>query len=293
MEASIRCLQGLSCVLCSEPHDSRQLQLILSFYSSCKYYPKSRSLISILSSFQALQQQLHMSLNRYVSSLQLFQPCFQPISLFPSSAPIETLYFSQLISPTFRLSNRKITSLNWSLSSIQVLQTFGLSDYLSPPFRCSNWNYMSIHSSFSFIPSGDPYTKIFILTSKYTWHTCSRCYVSVLHLITIITSICLNCGNKACILESKKSMSNVCSQELTAWSNVGIFYKSLASQLLLKGPKNFELRHPRCVNQITNMVYVQSKHSYFYYYLTVVHLAVNNYVFRPLRVYRPSSGYFR
>jgi len=28
---------------------------------------------------------------------------------------------------------------------------------------------------------------------------------------------------------------------------------------------NFEVRHPRCVNQITNMADVQSKHNYIYY----------------------------
>jgi len=46
MEASIRCLQGLSCVLCSEPRESCQLQHILNFYYRCNYYPKSRFLDS-------------------------------------------------------------------------------------------------------------------------------------------------------------------------------------------------------------------------------------------------------
>ena len=49
---------------------------------------------------------------------------FQPIFLFNSSTPIETLYFSQLISLPFRGSNRNFTSLNSSLSSIQVLQIY-------------------------------------------------------------------------------------------------------------------------------------------------------------------------
>jgi hypothetical protein len=133
VEASIRCLQGLSCVLCSEPHESCQLQLLLNFTTP----------VNITLSLGLSTQLYHLS-GATTEIAYVFQPlclfpsvapteslCFQPISLFLSSAPIETLYFSQLTSLHFRRSNRNFTSLNSSLSSLQVFQ---LKLYVCPFF---------------------------------------------------------------------------------------------------------------------------------------------------------------
>ena len=177
MEASVRCLQGLGCVCCAKSHESCQLQLIPNFYYPCKYYPKSRSLNSTLSSFQALQPQSLTSLNCSVSSFQVLQTTVYVFNPSPS-------FFQVLQSKIF------ISLNSYLYPSGTPIETLRLSTHLSPPFGGSKWNYMSVHSSFSFFPSGDSDTKIFILTSKYTWHMSSRCYVSVLHLITIISSIC-------------------------------------------------------------------------------------------------------
>jgi hypothetical protein len=126
MKASFRCLQELSCVLCSEPHESCQLQLILNFYYPCKYYPKSRSLNSTLSSFQTLH-----TANAYVSQL---------LCLFLSGAPTDSLCFFQV------LQSKIYISLNSRLfpsgNPIEILrlsaETLRLSAHLCPPFRCSN-----------------------------------------------------------------------------------------------------------------------------------------------------------
>ena len=146
-------------------HESCQLQIILNFYYPCKYYLMSRSLNSTLLFFQELQPQLPRSLNRSVSFLRVFQPrvyVFSPspsflqvlqsklcISLnsylFPSGAPIETLRLSTRLSPLFKCSKLCVsqfiplfyssapnfTSLNSSLSSIQVLQILSLSTHVS------------------------------------------------------------------------------------------------------------------------------------------------------------------
>lgn len=62
-------------------------------------------------------------------------------------------------------------------------------------------------------------------------------------------------SNKACILELKKSMSNVCSQEVTARFNVCHFYKSLASQLLLKESKNMYNTWPSIADRTCECVW--------------------------------------
>jgi hypothetical protein len=223
MEASFRCWQGLGCVLCSEPHESRQIQIILNFYSPCKYYPKSRTLISTVSSFQALQPQLHVSLNSSVSSLQVLQPrvyVFNPSS-FSLQVLQSKLYVSQLISLLYS-SAPSFTSLSSSLSSLQVFQ---LQLYVYPLF-------------------------FLLLLFRWLWYQdiYSDLEIHVAHVQQMLrirppsnyhySKYLSESSNKACILEVKKSMSHVCNQEVTAWFNVGIFYKSLASQLLLKGSKS-------------------------------------------------------
>jgi hypothetical protein len=160
-------------------------------------------------------------------------------SLCHSDASIETLRLSTHLSLSFRRYIRNFTSLNSSLSSIQVLQSkLYVSQLISPPFKCSNWNYMSIHSSLSFFFSCDSDTKIFysdfIVHMAQVQQLLSNRPPSNHHYIKYLSQR----GNKAFTLESKISMSNVCSQEVRAWFNVGIFYKSLASQVLLKVPKN-------------------------------------------------------
>ena len=125
MEASVRCLQELSCVLCSEPHETCQLQLILNCYYPCKYYPKSRSLNSILSSVQALQPQLYMSLNCSVSSFKVLQPTVYVFNPSPSSFQV--------------LQSNIYISLNLHLFPSDIpIETLRLSNHLCPPFRCIN-----------------------------------------------------------------------------------------------------------------------------------------------------------
>jgi hypothetical protein len=155
-----------SAVFSALNHESCQLQIMLNFYYLCKCYPKSRSLNSTLSFFQALQPQLPRSLNRSVSSLQVFQPRVYVFSPSPSFLQKfqSKLYVSQLISLLY-LSAPNFTSLNSSLSSIQVLQTLRLSTQFSPLFKCSKFyvsqlisllyssspNFTSLNSSLSSI----------------------------------------------------------------------------------------------------------------------------------------------
>ena len=242
------------------PVNSNSLWIFTIFFS--------RSLNSTLSSFQALQPQLHLSLNLSVSSLGApIETCVSRlISLFPSGAPIKTLRLSTHHFLSFRCSNWNFVSRLISLfPSGAPIETLRLSTHHFLPFRCSNWNFASPDSSLSslqalqsklyvsqlisFLPPGATeiiclstllsissfhVTLIFTLTSVYTWHMCSRCYVSFFHLNTIISSICLNVATRLVSL----SWRNVCSQEVAAWFNVGIFYKSLVSHVLLKGSKD-------------------------------------------------------
>ena len=154
MEASIRCLQRFSCVLCSETHESCQLQNILNFYYPCKFYPKSRSLDSTSSSFRSSNRNCVCLSTALCLHFRCFNRefIFQPIFLVPSGAPIETLRLSTQLSPPFKCSKLHVsqlisrlrssapnfTSLNSSLASVQVLQTSRLSTHLSPSFRCFN-----------------------------------------------------------------------------------------------------------------------------------------------------------
>jgi hypothetical protein len=154
MEVSMRCLQGFSCVLCSEPHDSCHLQLTLNFYYSFKYCLKPRSLDSI-------------SLSGAPPAIAYI--C-QLICLFRSDAPTESLYVQHLLSLSFQYPNRNFIFLSTHLSSLQTLhsklyvsqftflfhsgapiETLRLLTHLSLPFRCSNRNFTSLSSPFSFI----------------------------------------------------------------------------------------------------------------------------------------------
>ena len=151
-----------------------------------------------------------MSLNSSIYSIQALQTLLLSTHLSPLFK-CSKLYVSQLICPLY--SNvPNFTSLNSFIYSVQVLQTLRLSTHLSPLFKCSK---LYVSQLISLLPSGVPteiiylstplspsflqvslIPRYFILTSKYTWHTCSRCYTSALHLITIITSICLNLSIK-------------------------------------------------------------------------------------------------
>jgi hypothetical protein len=235
MEVSIWCLQGFSRVLCSKPHESCQLQLILNLYYSCKYYPKSRSLDSTPSSFRSYNRNcLHLS-----TALSLPFRCSNREFMFSTHLPC-----------SFSRSSRSFTSLNSSFSSVQVLQTLRLSTHLSPLFKCSK---LYVSQLISLLPSGVPNEIIRLSTlispsslqvtliPRYLfWLRSTRgtrvadasCVLppSNHHYVKYLSQR----SNKAFILELKKSMSNVYSQEVTAWFNVGNFYKLLASKLLLK-----------------------------------------------------------